>query len=53
MRLLVVLVATVAAAAAAGLRGIAVEAGKTLVVDRDRVTAQADQLGLFVHGIAD
>lgn len=45
--------ATVATAAAAGLRGIAVEAGKTLVVDRERVTAQADQLGLFVHGIAN
>jgi UDP-2,3-diacylglucosamine hydrolase len=44
-------VATVEAAAAAGLRGIAVEAGGTLVVDVPAVTAAADRCGLFVVGI--
>jgi DUF1009 family protein len=44
--------ATVAAAAAAGLRGIAVEAGATLVADRTAVVAAADRVGLFVVGIA-
>jgi DUF1009 family protein len=43
---------TVAAAAAAGLRGIAVEAGGTLTLGRDRVAAAADAAGLFVAGIA-
>ena len=44
--------ATVAAAAAAGLRGIAVEAGGALVVDPDRLAAAADEAGLFVIAIA-
>ena len=44
-------VATVEAAAAAGLRGIAVEAGKALVVDQDAVAEAADRTGLFVVGI--
>ena len=44
--------ATVAAAAAAGLRGIAIEAGGALVVDRDAVIAAADASGLFVIAIA-
>jgi len=44
-------VATVERAAAAGLRGIAVEAGGTLVVDAPAVTAAADRLGLFLIGI--
>lgn len=39
-------------AAEAGLRGIAVEAGGALVVGRDEVAATADQLGLFVVGVA-
>jgi DUF1009 family protein len=43
---------TVAAAARAGLRGIAVEAGATLVVDRTAVAAAADEAGLFVVGVA-
>ena len=34
------------------LRGIAVEAGGTLVVDRDRVIAAADAAGLFLVGVA-
>jgi DUF1009 family protein len=42
---------TVAAAAAAGLRGIAVEAGSTLVLDRGGVAAAADRAGLFVVGV--
>lgn len=44
---------TVSAAAAAGLRGIAIEAGSALVVDRDRVAAAADEAGLFVVGVRD
>ena len=44
-------VATVEAAAAAGLRGIAVEAGGALVVDREATVAAADRAGLFVVGI--
>ncbi|MBV8120682.1 MAG: UDP-2,3-diacylglucosamine diphosphatase LpxI [Alphaproteobacteria bacterium] len=42
---------TVALACAAGLRGIAVEAGTTIVLDRDEVIAAADAAGLFVVGI--
>ena len=43
--------ATVEIAAAAGLRGIAIEAGGTLVVDRDAVVSAADASGLFVIAI--
>jgi len=42
---------TVALAVAAGLRGIAVEAGATIVLDRDEVVNAADRAGLFVVGI--
>lgn len=42
---------TVAVAAAAGLRGIAVEAGATIIVDRHEVAAAGDRAGLFVVGI--
>jgi hypothetical protein len=45
-------VGTVTAAAAAGLRGIAVERGSTLLVDRAAIVAAADAAGLFVTGIA-
>jgi DUF1009 family protein len=41
---------TIEAAHAAGLRGIAVEAHATLVIERDGLTAAADRLGLFVFG---
>ncbi|HEY1299125.1 MAG TPA: UDP-2,3-diacylglucosamine diphosphatase LpxI [Stellaceae bacterium] len=41
---------TVTLAAETGLRGIAVEAGATIVVDRDAVAAAADRAGLFVIG---
>lgn len=42
---------TVEKAAAAGLAGIAVQAGGSLIVDRAAVGALADRLGLFVVGI--
>ena len=37
-------------AAAAGLAGIAVEAGAVLLVERQAMLAEADRLGLFVAG---
>ncbi len=43
--------ATVRAAAQAGLRGIAIEAGGTLLTDRAALTEAADAAGLFVLGI--
>lgn len=43
---------TVTAAVAAGLRGIAVEAGGTLIVDRPRVVEAADEADLFLVGVA-
>ena len=42
---------TVAAAAAAGLRGIAFEAGGALLVDRDATVVAADKTGLFLLGL--
>lgn len=45
-------VETVRNAAAAGLSGIALEAGKSLIVDKRQVAAEADRLGLFVVGVA-
>ncbi len=42
---------TVSLAAESGLRGIAAEAGATLVLDRDEVVRLADSTGLFVVGI--
>jgi DUF1009 family protein len=42
---------TVILAAAAGLQGIAAEAGMTLVVDRADIIRAADRAGLFVVGI--
>jgi DUF1009 family protein len=44
-------VSTVGNAGAAGLAGIALEAGKSLIVDKRAVAAEADRLGLFVVGI--
>lgn len=43
--------ATVAAAIAAGLAGIAIEAGGALVLDRALLVAEADRVGLFVEGL--
>ena len=44
-------VKTVEGAAAAGLRGIAIEAGGTLVVDTDAVARAVDREGLFLVGV--
>jgi DUF1009 family protein len=44
-------VETVRNAAAAGLAGIALEAGKSLIVGQREVAAEADRLGLFVVGV--
>ncbi len=44
--------ATVENAARAGLKGIAVEAGHTLVLGRAEVAAAADAAGLFVVGVS-
>ena len=46
----VVGVATIRNAAAAGLAGVAVEAGAALIVNRKAVIAAADEAGLFVFG---
>jgi hypothetical protein len=42
---------TVTAAQRAGLRGIAVEAGGALLIDRERLVAAADAAGLFLLGV--
>jgi hypothetical protein len=42
---------TVEAAAKAGLRGIVVASGGALVIDRAKVAARADALGIFVVGV--
>jgi DUF1009 family protein len=44
--------ATLRGAARAGLAGVAGEAGRTLVVDREAVIEEADKLGLFVYGLS-
>lgn len=44
-------VETLSRARAAGLAGIAVEAGRSLVLERDAIIAEADANGLFVTGI--
>ncbi|TAL01449.1 MAG: LpxI family protein [Rhodospirillaceae bacterium] len=45
-------VETVTQAANAGLRGIAMEAGGSLILGAETVAAAADDLGLFVTGVA-
>ena len=47
----VVGVETVRRAAEVGLAGIALEAGKSLIVGKQAVAAEADRLGLFVVGV--
>ena len=44
-------VATIHQAQAAGLSGIAVEAGSTQILDQDAVIAAADKAGLFLIGV--
>lgn len=46
-------VATVQGAVAAGLRGIAVEAGHALVIGKQAVVSAADGAGIFVIGVED
>jgi len=43
---------TIENAHAAGLKGVVVEAGGAIIVDRDAVRKSADDLGLFVVGVA-
>jgi UDP-2,3-diacylglucosamine hydrolase len=43
---------TIEKAARAGLAGVAIEAGRVLVLDRANVARIADHLGCFVHGLA-
>ncbi len=43
--------ATVEAALRAGLAGIAVAAGRTLLIERDALLERADAAGLFVYGL--
>lgn len=42
---------TILNAHAAGLAGVAIEAGRSLVLERDQVMAEANRLGLFVTGL--
>ena len=44
--------ATIEAVARAGLAGVAGEAGRLLVLERDAVRRLADELGVFVLGVA-
>jgi UDP-2,3-diacylglucosamine hydrolase len=44
---------TIRKAEKAGLRGVAVEAGFALIIDRDEVVNCADKAGLFVYGFSD
>ena len=44
---------TVRNAAAAGCTGLAVEAGRTLLIDRAETVAEADRRGLFLVGLED
>lgn len=43
---------TIAAAERGGLRGIAVAAGRVLLLDRAAIAAQAERAGLFLHGFS-
>ena len=44
--------ATIERIAGAGFRGVAVEAGETLLLERARAIARADALGVFVVGVS-
>ena len=43
--------ATVEAMAGAGFAGAAVEAGATLILERQRTVSAADSARLFLHGV--
>jgi DUF1009 family protein len=42
--------ATIDAVAAAGLAGIAIEAGRVMIIERAETLARADRAGIFVSG---
>jgi DUF1009 family protein len=42
---------TILNAKKAGLAGVAVEAGRALILEREAVIAAADEAGMFVYGI--
>ena len=42
---------TIDGAARAGLRGVAVEAGETLILERGETVARADARGVFLVGV--
>ena len=44
---------TIKRADAAGLAGVAVEAGKAIIIDKEELVGLADRLGLFVYGFRD
>jgi DUF1009 family protein len=44
--------ATIAAAVAAGLQGVAFEAGGTILAEREATIAAADAAGLFLFGLS-
>ena len=43
---------TIERLAEAGFRGVAVEAGETLILERDRAVARADEHGVFMVGVS-
>lgn len=43
---------TIETCAAAGVSGIAIEAGKTLLLEKDRVAALCDQFGIGIHAVS-
>ncbi len=45
-------VETVVQAANSGLSGIAIEAGKTLLIDRDAIILEANKQGLFIEAFS-
>ena len=44
-------VRTIENAAQAGLGGVAVQAGQTILLDREKMAERADQLGVFLYGV--
>ena len=41
---------TVAMAAKAGLKGIVIESGKSLILDREATVKKAESLNIFIYG---
>lgn len=42
---------TISQIVAAGVKGIAIEAGETLLIDKDKIIAKANEAGVFVIGV--